>query len=281
MRYPVNFLNITQGYHQGKCLDFGWDSNHGGPNVPIYAADDGIVGSVENQKSGGKVIYLKHNDGKCSIYAHLSKILVKTGEKVKLGQQIGNMGDTGIVSGPHLHFGLFTSFDIKYEDSTLDPFNYLELYDGQIVKDKTQTKYGSKIKKHNENKQSDTNFKYVYNCSCLNVRVGPGTNYNAINDLISGTKVNVLETKNGWSKIGNGQWVSSNYLTTNKPSIVYETKEVTTSLNVRTSNSFTGTKNIAKEKCPLDKGTLVSVIETSGNGIRIGKNRWVYKTYLK
>ena len=133
-----------------------------------------------------------------------------------------------------------------------------------------------------EVKESESNnVKYVYNCESLNVRNGAATNYNAINELVCGTKVNVLEVKNGWSRIGTNQWVSSNYLTASKPSQIYETKEVTTSLNVRTSNSFTGTKNITKEKCPLDKGTLVSVIETSGNGIRIGENRWVYKTYLK
>ena len=126
-----------------------------------------------------------------------------------------------------------------------------------------------------------TNFKYVYKCDSLNVRSGAGTNYKAINDLSAGTKVNVLETKSGWSRIASGQWVSSYYLTSTKPSKFYDTKEVTTSLNVRTSNSFTGTKNIAKEKCPLPKGTLVSVIETSGNSVKIGQNRWVYKTYLK
>lgn len=126
-----------------------------------------------------------------------------------------------------------------------------------------------------------SNVKYVYNCTSLNVRNGAGTSYKAINELVASTKVTEYEVKNGWSRIGNGQWVSSNYLTTNKPSIVYDTKEVTTTLNVRTSNSFSGSKNIAKEKCPLNKGTIVSMIETSGSGIRIGENRWVYKSYLK
>lgn len=140
----------------------------------------------------------------------------------------------------------------------------------------------SKMNNTNTNdNNTNNNIKYVYNCTSLNVRSGASTSYKAINELICGTKVNVLETKNGWSRIGENQWVSSNYLTSSKPSQIYETKEVTTSLNVRTSNLFTGTKNIAKEKCPLEKGTLVSVIKTSGSGVQIGKNRWVYKTYLK
>ena len=132
-----------------------------------------------------------------------------------------------------------------------------------------------------EDEKTISNVKYVYNCTSLNVRSGAGTSYKAINELVANTKVTEYEVKNGWSKIASDQWVSSNYLTNTKPSQIYETKEVTTSLNVRISNSFTGTKNIAKEKCPLAKGTLVSIIEISGNGARIGSNRWVYKTYLK
>lgn len=123
--------------------------------------------------------------------------------------------------------------------------------------------------------------KYVFNCDSLNIRTGAGTNYKMINDLTIGTQVTVYETKNNWSRIGVNQWVSSLYLTSNKPLKIISTKEVTTELNVRTSNSFVGTKNIAKVKCPLPKGTLVSVIKTSGNGVQIGKNRWVYKTYLR
>lgn len=129
-----------------------------------------------------------------------------------------------------------------------------------------------------------TTTKYVYNCESLNIRKGAGTSYSAVNDLTKGTKVTVYEIKNGWARIGTNQWVSNNYLTTAKSSKVYSTKQVTNAtggLNVRTSNSYSGTKNIAKEKTPLPNGTLVSVIKTSGNGVQIGANRWVYKSYLK
>ena len=156
MRYPVNYLNITQGYHQGKCLDMGW-GDEVGQNQPIYAVANATVYSVETQANGGNVIYLKHDDGKCSCYAHLSKILVKEGQKVSLGEQIGNMGATGKVTGPHLHFGLFTSVSVRYKDSTLDPFDYLELYEGQTMKPKTEEVYGGLIKRHKEEPEKPVN----------------------------------------------------------------------------------------------------------------------------
>lgn len=147
MRYPVNYINITQGYHQGKCFDFGWGFvPGGGATQPVYAVENAVVYSVEHQPNGGLVIYLKHDDNKCSCYAHLSKALVRKGQRVSLGQQIGNMGKSGRVTGPHLHFGLFSSVNVRYKNSTLDPFKYLEVYKGQNVKKATSDKYGDKIK---------------------------------------------------------------------------------------------------------------------------------------
>lgn len=150
MRFPTNFIAISQGFHVGLCLDFGWSALHGGSRVPIYACDEGKVYSVEWQPKGGNVIYIQHDDGKCSCYAHLSKVLVKKGQRVSLGEQIGNMGATGVVSGPHLHFGLFTSVNVRYKDSTLNPFDYLEVYKDQTVGDGTNKIYGNVIKKHGE-----------------------------------------------------------------------------------------------------------------------------------
>lgn len=127
-----------------------------------------------------------------------------------------------------------------------------------------------------------SNIKYVFNCESLNIRKSP--NGILVNELVAGTKVTVYEEKNGWSRIGTNQWVYSNNLTVNKPSKVYSTKVIsgaTGGLNVRTSNNFTIKANICKEKSPLPNGTIVSLVETSGNGIRIGKNRWVHKNYVK
>lgn len=142
--------------------------------------------------------------------------------------------------------------------------------------------YKEEVEQKTEPKTNTT--KYIYNCDSLNIRRGAGTNHAAINDLACGTKVTVYETEGTWSRIGSKQWVSSNYLTNKKPNKVYNTKVVTncSSLNVRSSNKYgKNDNNICKVKCPLPQGTLVSIIETKGNGARIGQNRWVYKSYLK
>lgn len=275
MRYPVNYINITQGHHQGKCLDFGWSSSHGGKNVPIYACDDGIVKSVENQPNGGNVIYIEHKDGKCSCYAHLSKISVKKGKSVKLGQKIGNMGETGNVTGPHLHFGLFTSFSVRYKNSTIDPFTYLEVYENQEIKESTKTKYGSKIKTHKENK-----IKYVYNVDDegLNVRKEP--NGEKTGKLLkTATKVEILEQKNGWSKIADNQWVYSKNLSDKAPKYktVKDVKDLP--LNVRNKPTTKDSKVIGT----LVNGDKVQVYSTKNGWAKVSKDeeRWVSANYLK
>ena len=275
MRYPVNYVNITQGYHQGKCLDFGWSSTHGGKNVPIYACENGKVYSVENQPNGGNVIYLEHDNGICSCYAHLSKVLVKKGQKVKLGQQIGNMGGTGNVTGNHLHFGLFTSPIFRYKNSTLDPFKYLELYDEQEVKDKTMNKYGSKILIHKESK-----VKYVYNVDDegLNVRKEPGGKETG-KLLKTATKVEVLKSEGYWSQIGENEWVWSFNLSDKEPSYKKVFNVKNPPLNVRNKPSTEKGKIIGS----LNNGDKVQVYETKDGWAKVSKDeeRWVSANYLK
>lgn len=180
------------------------------------------------------------------------------------------------------HIAIYIDSNTIYDQNNGSHDNRCAGYGEMLTNKKTYLRPNIDLVEDKSTKPTtSTTTKYVYNCESLNVRSSASTNAKAINDLACNTKVVVYETKSGWSRIGTNQWVASNYLTTKKPSKVYSTKEVTTSLNVRTSNSFSGSKNITKEKCPLDKGTLVSVIETSGSGIRIGKNRWVYKSYLK
>lgn len=194
MIYPVNYIGISQYYHVGKCLDFGWNSKHGGPNVPIYSCDNGKVVAVEKQNKGGNVVYIEHDKGIVSCYAHLSKVLVKKGDIVKLAQQIGNMGCTGSsATGNHLHFGLYSSFNKRYGNSDLDPFNYCEVYGNQIIGDTTKSKYGNKFKKHTEKEFTTGTYETL---SELNVRKGPGTNYDIkkVSELTADGKKNATST---------------------------------------------------------------------------------------
>jgi murein DD-endopeptidase MepM/ murein hydrolase activator NlpD len=73
--------------------------------TPVYASADGVVEFAGRTRGGyGVIVELGHGYGYTSIYAHLSKIMVKEGQKVKRGDLIALSGRTGLVSGPHLHY---------------------------------------------------------------------------------------------------------------------------------------------------------------------------------
>jgi len=104
--HPVRKKRVV---HQG--IDF--KANRG---TPIYATADGVVEYAGyNERSGfGKLIILQHNFGFKTYFAHLDAIKVKSGEFVSKGQLIGNSGNTGMTTGPHLHYEirhLFTAID--------------------------------------------------------------------------------------------------------------------------------------------------------------------------
>jgi len=81
----------------------------------VLAARSGVVIKSRHKKGYGKMITLHHSDGFTSRYAHLKKYLVQKGDRVKEGQPIGLIGNSGRSSGPHLHFEILTS-DWKFID---------------------------------------------------------------------------------------------------------------------------------------------------------------------
>lgn len=80
----------------------GWDLA-APTGTPVVAAADGVVTSAGWGGGYGNLVILQHGSLQTR-YAHLSKILVRGGQKVKQGQQIGKVGTTGRSTGPHLHF---------------------------------------------------------------------------------------------------------------------------------------------------------------------------------
>jgi len=77
--------------------------------TPIKAAANGTVIDAGDFFFSGNMIYIDHGQGIISLYAHLSKITVKPGDVVKQGDIIGNVGQTGRVTGPHLHFAVYAN----------------------------------------------------------------------------------------------------------------------------------------------------------------------------
>ena len=145
MRYPTNYIAVSLSFNKvtHKGVDFGWNNSYGGKNIPIYAVDDGVVIYNRKQTSGGYVIHIRHDNGFVSEYGHLLKDsqLVKEGYKVKKGQQIAKMGNSGMSLGNHLHFGLYKGEVINYnKNNWVNPFDYLCAYDNQIIGSTTSKK---------------------------------------------------------------------------------------------------------------------------------------------
>ena len=87
----------------------------------VYATGDATVQSTDlgqPRRGYGKQILLNHQYGYQTRYAHLSQIFVKPGEKVVRGQLIGKVGNTGGVTGPHLHY------EVRHNGMRVDPIHY-------------------------------------------------------------------------------------------------------------------------------------------------------------
>ncbi len=72
--------------------------------TPVFATADGIVARVEYSKGYGKAVIVDHGYGYRTLYGHNSKNLVKRGERVRRGDKIAEVGNTGRSTGPHVHY---------------------------------------------------------------------------------------------------------------------------------------------------------------------------------
>lgn len=87
--------------------------------TPTLAAKDGVVSRAGWIGSYGYAVYLEHPDGSQTRYAHMSRVLVRSGQRVRQGETIGLVGSTGLSTGPHLHF------EIRYAGRAVNPALYL------------------------------------------------------------------------------------------------------------------------------------------------------------
>lgn len=114
----LNFIRPVAGRDSGRfglrrILNKQKRNPHSGMDIaapqgrPIKATESGTVLWVGNLFFSGNVIYIDHGHGLLSLYAHLSKMDVKKGQKVKRGEIIGKVGKTGRVTGAHLHWTVY------------------------------------------------------------------------------------------------------------------------------------------------------------------------------
>lgn len=123
---PISGGRASSGFGRRKAPTKGASTYHKGQDwaVPVgttvVASCGGRVSRAGWGSGYGYVVYIDHEDGRQTRYAHLSKILVKVGDYVKQGQKIALSGNTGITSGPHLHF------EILINGVQVNPLKYLQ-----------------------------------------------------------------------------------------------------------------------------------------------------------
>jgi murein DD-endopeptidase MepM/ murein hydrolase activator NlpD len=115
LRFPVNFQYISSGFtmHRYHPILHSYRPHLGvdlaaAYGTPVKAIADGRVESEGWCGELGNCIRIEHDNSTISIYGHLSKIdsKVRPGSYIKIGQMIGNVGSTGLSTGPHLHFAI-------------------------------------------------------------------------------------------------------------------------------------------------------------------------------
>ena len=82
---------------------------------PVVATADGVVKVSKRYGSFGNYIEIDHGNGYVTAFAHLSKRLVKKGDKINRGEQIGTVGNTGRSTAPHLHY------EVQYNKKHVNP----------------------------------------------------------------------------------------------------------------------------------------------------------------
>lgn len=201
MNYPLKNYIVTQKF--GETIT---DSNgHTGidfyqpTGTPVYAADGGdilVAGKINNaygNSAYGNCVLIDHKNGYYTFYAHMDTVKVKTGMSVIQGAQIGTVGATGNVTGPHLHFEI-RSNPIWNRKNFINP----ELILGPI-KDNVPT---INTPKPIENDKNDFNIEdnIKISGSLVNMRDAAGYSGNVIVELKNGIKLKIIgnkETKDG------------------------------------------------------------------------------------
>jgi murein DD-endopeptidase MepM/ murein hydrolase activator NlpD len=114
---------------------FGWRRYryHYGIDISLYTGDsvrsafDGVVRIARYSTSYGYFVVVRHYNGLETLYAHLSRLKVKTGDEVEAGDLIGKGGRTGRATGSHLHF------EVRYKGWPLNPAEFIDFTTGKLI----------------------------------------------------------------------------------------------------------------------------------------------------
>lgn len=117
---------ITSAYGTARLYNDTLKSYHTGVDLraplrtPIYAINDGVVVLAKERYYAGNSIIIDHGEGIYSTYYHLDTLSFRAGEKISKGEILGLSGQSGRVTGPHLHFG------IMLHGTPVDPLHFIE-----------------------------------------------------------------------------------------------------------------------------------------------------------
>lgn len=123
--WPISGGRRTSGFGRRSAPKKGASTNHKGVDLatptgtPVYASSGGTVTKAGWGSGYGYVVYIDHIDGRQTRYGHLSRVLVSVGQKVRQGDRIALSGNTGVSTGPHLHF------EMRINGTPVDPEKYL------------------------------------------------------------------------------------------------------------------------------------------------------------
>lgn len=124
-RMPLSNASLTSSYGMRTHPVLGGRRNHAGVDLaaptgtPIYATADGVVSKAEWFSSYGLFVSIEHGAQLQTRYAHMSRIAVADGERVRKGDVIGYVGSTGRSTGPHLHY------EVRVEGRAVNPIPYM------------------------------------------------------------------------------------------------------------------------------------------------------------
>ena len=122
---PISGGRLSSGFGRRNTGIKGASTYHKGVDwatpigTAVVASSSGVVTRAGWGSGYGYCVYIRHPDGRETRYGHLSKVLVSVGKTVSQGQKIALSGNTGVSSGPHLHF------EILINGSQVNPLNYL------------------------------------------------------------------------------------------------------------------------------------------------------------
>ncbi|MAM85995.1 MAG: hypothetical protein CME36_01640 [unclassified Hahellaceae] len=173
----------------------------------VLAVADGTIARTGDTPLGGLHVWQRAaSQGHRYYYAHLDSISVQQGDRVKAGDEIGTVGNTGNarLTPPHLHFGVYATFK-----GPVDPLPMISLYDADrpVI---------------NESSEPPPPLLEV-DAARLNLRAGPSTKDDLLDQLIAGQRVAVVARSGDWYRIvtrdGSTGYVASKFLKSAQPAL--------------------------------------------------------------